>query len=417
MFPVQRYSLIFIPSVPSARIWQRLALLFFLQVFSGSLCLSASTLAIGQVSVPDPAAPIDQPPIETNVLKPAESNVSTPDRAPLPAVIESRESPKPQPHIALILPLASKSLGVLSEAVKQGFIAGVNADSKEAPPYRLYSIDSEGDALAQAYRKAIAEGAVAVVAGLTRDGAAQIVRESGYLPTLSLNAPAETGLPNQFYFFSLAIDVEARQVAQFAKSTCHRAIIVISSSALTKRIQESFEKQWIQLGGEIAARITFYDANDTAVLRSSVRRAKAECVFLAADAWSARAIRPYLPTGVAVYATSLAYDASASPVTNVDLESVKLLDMPWFVRPDHPAVMIYARKAPVLSVDQGRLYALGIDAWRLIQQVLAHKTAIPPLDGVTGQLTLDGSGHEFMRTLTAVEFRNGKIELLMPSTE
>ncbi len=350
-------------------------------------------------------------------MKPAESNVSTLDRAPLPAVIESKQSPKPQPHIALILPLGSKSLGVLSEAVKQGFIAGVNTDSKEAPPYRLYSIDNEGDALAQAYRKAAKEGAIAIVAGLTRDGAAQIVRESGHLPTLSLNAPAETELPHQFYFFSLAIDVEARQAAQFAKSTCHRAIIVVSPSALTKRIQEGFEKQWIQLGGEIVARITFSDANDTTTIRSSVRRAKAECVFLAADAWSARTIRPYLPTGMAVYATSLAYDARADQITNVDLESVKLLDMPWFVRPDHPAVMIYARKAPMLSVDQGRLYALGIDAWRLIQQVLAYKTAIPPLDGVTGQLALDGSGHEFIRTLTAVEFRNGKIEPLMPSTE
>ena len=41
------------------------------------------------------------------------------------------------------------------------------------------------------------------------------------------------------------------------------------------------------------------------------------------------------------------------------------MDMPWFVQPDHPAVMVYPAPDARMAVEQERLYALGIDAYRL----------------------------------------------------
>jgi uncharacterized protein len=85
------------------------------------------------------------------------------------------------------------------------------------------------------------------------------------------------------------------------------------------------------------------------------------------------------------------------------------------VEKDHPAVMAYNRPAESMPIDYERLYALGIDAWRLTQVILKSANtqniarSIAPLDGVTGRLTLDGG--QFVRALSTVEIRDGQIVL------
>ena len=94
-----------------------------------------------------------------------------------------------------------------------------------------------------------------------------------------------------------------------------------------------------------------------------------------------------------------------SAIVNLDLQGMRYVEMPWFVQPDHPAVMVY----PVpraMSVDEERLYAFGIDAYRISQQLLrGDKRA--PIDGVTGRLTLEPPTH-FARSLTPAEVDGGR---------
>ena len=76
------------------------------------------------------------------------------------------------------------------------------------------------------------------------------------------------------------------------------------------------------------------------------------------------------------------------------------------LQPDHPAVMIYPRIVPALTPDMERLYALGIDSYRLLQVLLEHNRANSlPLDGVTGKITL--YGHIFQREAVAALMRQG----------
>ena len=56
--------------------------------------------------------------------------------------------------------------------------------------------------------------------------------------------------------------------------------------------------------------------------------------------------------------------------------------------------------AAIGDVDLDRLYALGIDAWRIGQAMLARHTDIS-LDGVTGKLKL-GRDRQFTRELVSV---------------
>jgi len=80
--------------------------------------------------------------------------------------------------------------------------------------------------------------------------------------------------------------------------------------------------------------------------------------------------------------------------------------MPWLLQADHPAVMVYPRPIQHLSADHERLYALGIDAFRLIQLLLVDKVADTlPLDGVSGQIKL--SGRIFQRTAVPAIFVQG----------
>jgi hypothetical protein len=69
--------------------------------------------------------------------------------------------------------------------------------------------------------------------------------------------------------------------------------------------------------------------------------------------------------------------------------------------------MIYPQPRTPMSVDQERLYAFGIDAFRLALQMLKPDRRWP-LDGVTGKITLE-PGNFFARTMTPAEVDGGHV--------
>ena len=386
-----------------------------------------SALAQERASIPEPARAVTTPlaapvPVQASTPSTTNSIETQKDGSNARQTAPAKEPEKPVAHIALLVPLASKTLGKVADALKLGFVAGAEADGKNAASYRIYTAEDEGASLAAQYRKAVADGASAIIGGLTRDGASTVARESRLLPTLALNAPvfsSDNELPDRFYFISLSLDVEAKLVARMTFDEGMRNVaMVVANNALAKRIQDSFEQEWLRIGGGVAARISFgSDANDATRVATAMERinekvgAKADAVFLAADPVAARFIRPYLPTGMPVFATSHTVDPRAEAVANLDLENVRFLEMPWFVERDHPAVMAYTRPLQALAVEYERLYALGIDAWRLGQLIVKTDSARspPPLDGVTGRITLDG--RQFTRALSSVEVRDGRSHL------
>ncbi|MEO8103722.1 MAG: penicillin-binding protein activator [Betaproteobacteria bacterium] len=361
-----------------------------------------------------PATPDDSSPADAAVT--AYALPSARDEAPGAGPVAAAQ--KLQPHIALILPLGSRTFAKVADAVKQGFLAGANADGKNAPPFRVYTADDDTGSLATQYRRAAAEGAAAIVGGVTRDGANIMARESSYLPNLALNAPAnDSDLPDRFFYVSLNLDWEARLAARTAANDgLRRVAIITAGTPLAKRVQESFEKEWIRLGGEIAVRLSVSgDLSEGPRVTAAMEKATADVTFLAVEMRIARFVRPYLPVGIPVFSTSMTIDPRADAVENLDLESVRFMEMPWFVQPDHPAVMAYSKPAEPMPIDYERLYALGIDAWRLAQLVVGTSQAknIPPLDGVTGRITLEG--HQFVRMLASGEMRDGRPTLYKPS--
>jgi outer membrane PBP1 activator LpoA protein len=129
-------------------------------------------------------------------------------------------------------------------------------------------------------------------------------------------------------------------------------------------------------------------------------------MFIAVDAARARVARPYLSNTLPLYATSQVNAGGGTAAAN-ELNGVRFVDMPWLLQADHPAVMVYPRLQAGDDVELERLYALGIDAYRLGLELLKG-THEPALDGVTGQIRLTRD-QEFVRELTPAQFNGGKI--------
>ncbi|HCN89783.1 MAG TPA: hypothetical protein DIT28_11500, partial [Oxalobacteraceae bacterium] len=168
----------------------------------------------------------------------------------------------------------------------------------------------------------------------------------------------------------------------------------------------------------------YLDPNGLEQLRKRVQNDKPALVFVALDAAQARQLRSAIGNDVALYGTS-----QLNPLTRPDwagaepmpeLNGAQLLDIPWQLQPDHPAVMIYPH--PVGAADQKhsadleRLYALGIDAYRVAREIAEGHSDFE-IDGVTGRLTVSfGAGAaRFERFEQPAIYQDGTVVPLMPA--
>lgn len=319
----------------------------------------------------------------------------------------------PSPHIALLLPLKSASFGRAAESVRLGFMAA--AGLSRGLPVITYSTFDESTDILSAYRQALETGAKIVVGPLTRSGVSGLAASNLVkVPTLALNATeSEQPLPPGLYLFGLQAEAEARSIARLAFNEGRRSAIIVSTDApLEKRMQQAFAEEWERLGGRITGHYGFSSDQSVLIkLRQEIAGGPEHMVFLAAEASKARLVRPYLDPSLAVYATSQVFTGNTDTLANFDLNGIRFVDMPWLLQPDHPAVMIYPRPATALSADLERFYALGIDAFRLAQDLLKSS---PParlsLDGVTGRINL--KDHWFLREPSPALFRQGETQSL-----
>lgn len=353
-------------------------------------------------TIAEPAGDTDKKPAGEAVAFPLQENESnTLDPVPVAPI-------RPE-QIALLLPLKSATYGRAAEAVRDGFLAAAKlAGPDMSLPIEIYDSEEGSANLLQIYNRVLADNTRIVVGPMTRGEVSQLA-VSGQVttPTLALNVPDAGGqLPKQFYSLSLSQEAEARQIAGIAYAHGQRrAAIVASASPLSKRMQSAFAAQWLQLGGKTTLEYVYSaEPKSLAQFRNALKAQQVDVVFVAADANVARKILPYIKAGTPVFATSQVLRSKSDTALNMDLKGLQFVDMPWLIKPDHAAVMVYPPAKKSLSADLQRFYALGIDAFRLTQLLL--RSELPPtepIDGVSGRITLTG-GHLFARDLLQATF-------------
>jgi outer membrane PBP1 activator LpoA protein len=318
------------------------------------------------------------------------------------------------PHIALLLPTGSEAFARAAAAVRAGFLEAAKKPTTRALPVRVYPVTDDPHNVIASYRQALAAGAQLVVGPLTRDGVSTLAAASHLItvPTLALNVPERaSGNSPRLYTLSLQLEAEARQVAQLALGEGrHKAFTVSEPTPLAKRMREAFIHEFERGGGHHIAEYAYTtDLSGLERMKHAASLGVADMVFFAIDAQRLRMIRTWL-SPITAYGTSQLNPGLKTGLNAGDVPDVRFIDMPWMVQPDHPAVMVYSRPGSRQSDDLERLYALGIDAFRLTGDILEGKRDIE-LDGVTGRLSL-GADRQFRRGLLVTLIDGGRLTVL-----
>jgi outer membrane PBP1 activator LpoA protein len=318
----------------------------------------------------------------------------------------------------------------VSDAVRAGFMA---AHAQQPDNFVINAIDTSDapqDVLA-GYQQAVQDNDI-VVGPLTRSGAVAIVQEHAVVkPTIALTqlsavGEAEIAAPSNLLPIGLSIEDEARQVADWTAKHGATAFVVSTSTAWQRRAAGAFAMQWRSHGLEadllqLSLTDGYLDANALLQLKKRLQNEKPSLLFVALDAAQAEQLRNAIGNEVEIVGTSqlnpltLEGWASAPPLNSMN--GARLVDIPWQLQPDHVAVMAYPRQPQTgdqpRNADLERLYALGIDAYRVARNVAAHETDFR-LDGVTGNLNVHfGQGApKFQRVEQPAVYRDGKVQVL-----
>ncbi|WP_394561612.1 penicillin-binding protein activator [Aquipseudomonas alcaligenes] len=353
---------------------------------------------------------------------------------------------QPLQKIALLLPQDGQ-LASVARALRDGFLAA-HYQAQQAgqnPPEVVLYDSSRLSSLDDFYRQAQADGVQLVVGPLEKPLVKQL-SERPQLPltTLALNySDAGREAPAQLFQFGLAAEDEAREVARRAWADGMRsAVALVPRGEWGNRVLAAFQQSWQAAGGnliaaehvdqpvELAQQIA-----DLLQLRQSEARAKRlqstlgtqlaalpsrrqdiDFIFLAATPQQAQQIKPTLAFQYAgdlpVYATSHLYTGGQNPAQYQDLEGIRFCETPWLLDANDALRQQVDQQWPQAAGSLGRLYAMGVDAFRLAPR-LSQLKALPDsqVEGLSGNLSLN-QAQRVERQLPWAEFRNGQVQRL-----
>lgn len=336
---------------------------------------------------------------------------------------------QPTARIALLLPLRSDTLGDAAEAVRAGFMAAWQHEQDGIEVNVVQTGDGPQEIVAS-YTMASAQHDI-VVGPLSRTGVTAVAQSAVVRkPTIALSVPessADLVLPKQMLVIGLSIEDEARQVANWvgAGNKPKKAYVLYTSTAWQQRAASAFETQWQRLGlesesVEIAANDGYLSGRALLGLKKRIQDDKTIILFAALDARQARQVRAILGNAITLYGTSQLNPFALSDWSEEDraeeMDDAHLLDIPWQLQPNHSAAMSYPRLVANTddkrSADMERLYALGIDAYRVAHEIAQRHTDFR-LDGVTGQLKVhfDQTRAQFERIMQQAVYRDGGVVL------
>ena len=372
----------------------------------------------------------------------------------IPEIIDiSRQLAKQPIQVALLLPFTGKYSDA-SIAIREGFLAAWYESRNDKPIIKIYSTDA--DNVVEAYEQAIAEGAEFIVGPLQKSAISNLIEHGEIkVTTLVLNQyDGELDTANNFNMsalpaiiqFGLSPEEEAKQVAERAWFDGHaRAISITTKDERGRRINDAFVSHWRELGGTILGHVKLgHDIKELAnpirsalnidqskqrskALRSRLqrslktetrRRQDVDLIFMAVPPMTARQLVPQLryygTEDVALYSISNIYTGIINTRADSDINGVLFIDMPWIIDPENEYSplnrMIERYRKPAHSAYK-RLYAFGIDAYRLIPRI-AELILQPSrqFEGKTGYIKLDEEGRVHRRLIWA-RFVDGKPEL------
>jgi outer membrane PBP1 activator LpoA protein len=352
--------------------------------------------------------------------------------------------------VALLLPFTGPYKRA-AEAIREGFLSAWYADAKYRPEIKIYDAGSLN--INDIYQKAVNDGAGLIVGPLEKS-AISTLSQSGAITvtTLALNqvnedklktAEAGAGVKQaRLYQFALAPEDEARQVADRGIfEGLNRVLIITPRNEWGTRLLDAFSSEWQDLGGSVMGSVQ-YDPNATDfsypverllnitdskariaqlrrvlkrnIVSNSRRRNDADLIYMAAVPQAGRQIVPqfryYRVDQLPIYSTSHVYSGTPDLQLDNDMNGVEFTDIPWVLRSrgEMPPIQVGIQNNwSSQTSPYRRLYAFGVDAFRLIPQLakldVRHEYRY---NGQTGVLSMDADGR-IRRQLSWARFVDG----------
>ncbi len=406
-------------------------------------------------------------------LQPPVDHADTSYAAPSPSANDLSERPK----LAVLLPPVNSPFDAVNDAVIRG-IEAVNAT--QAKPMQILPLHRKaGQTALSQLQDAALLGAVVAIGPMTRDEVSEMARLPFLpLPVVALNHPQQQGDRSDLMInFSLSQEEEAKQIAQIAiralpattsQGEKPKVIIFEVNSSLEQRVASAYAQELeaaqipferVTLTQELMNQPRFYESLQSTLPKPKLEalpdktedpynynRVKARneklmeqyraqqifaeppyyAALLAMDARTAALVSPRLPRLTRVWGTSLVNpgDPRQSVIASLtyDLTNVGFVDAPLAIENDIEAFRQQFGCEPPSGVLQRRLFAFGVDAYRLAQDWMHWKTQIR-FDGSTGSIYFDAFvSNSVLREAEPAIIKANKIEpqsvekLLQPIT-
>jgi outer membrane PBP1 activator LpoA protein len=374
--------------------------------------------------------------------------------------------------VALLLPLRSNLIGTAADAVRNGFLAASERQRGNMIITVIETGDAVPEVLAAyrdaVAKYDIVVGPLSRSAVTALAQSASVTRPTVALTLPDLPDSAEQRLPSQMLLIGLSIEDEARQVADWVErdKTPGKIFTIATNVAWQHRAAKAFAIQARKIGlsvDELDLSVTsnLLSAGGLAQLSQRIQAEKPALLFVALDASQTSQLRSAVGNDIPIYGTSqlnplslaaatkMAAEAAAAAkntagstdgnappalpvrtaVANLatvggnsgsnngndkrrnDLDGVRLLDLPWQLHAAYPPVRAYPHAVGSdsrSSADLERLYALGIDAFRVVDELVLQHSSFD-LDGVTGQINVNmtTAATYFQRRETQAVYQNG----------
>ena len=302
-----------------------------------------------------------------------------------------RDGYQPPKKVAVLLPL-SGGLSAAAKPVRDGFLSGYFAETRNRPVVTFYDSATGADA---AYRKAVAEGADYVVGPLDREQVGSMFSRAPLdVPVLALNRAAGTP-PAGSVSFSLSPEDEGIAAAEYAIARGWRHVLVLTGPDDTlRRTAAAFRERLRARGG----RVDDLGTANPASLAAAASKEPVDAIYFATRGDQARALMPVLQAqprlaaaarlAVSQIANNPGKGEEAAVLDGILFPGESMVTHALPGMPADPAAL-----TPTAAGAAARLFAFGYDAWLITAYLPRLALARQGLPGATGTLQLDGFGN------------------------
>ncbi|WP_223824283.1 penicillin-binding protein activator [Candidatus Enterovibrio escicola] len=325
-------------------------------------------------------------------------------------------------RIAILLPL-SEQFSAQGETIRNGFIQALLDNKNSENPATMF-YDTNAMSMTEIVSKMKSNGVQFVIGPLQKDKLDSFLIASQHAyPTLALNIPQDATIKTNVCFFTLSPEQEAEQAALHIAQNQHRyPLIIAEDNQFGHRVSEAFSRKWQEITGHTAEKAFF---KNLATMHKTVQqvfgltesqsriqqlrqildldieaeqrsRRDIDAVYLIANTSELTLLKPFIEVAInpnvkppKLYASSRSNNRLNGVDKVGELNGIEFSEMPLLVKKDHPIFVRFHQMWPELGNGMTRLYALGMDAYSLIE-ALPQMQIFPEyrFEGQSGMLSL-----------------------------